>query len=199
MNFWDQQFSAAGYKYGEQPNAFLVSQAASLPPGARILVPGDGEGRNGVWLAQQGHRVLALDLSAVGLDKARALATRRGVTIRTQLADLAEWQPEAGAFDAVVLSFVHLPPALRTPVHRRLADALRPGGVLILEAFQPGQLGRASGGPRQIELLYALSDLRSDFAGLLNEELGQACEVILDEGPGHQGAALVTRFRGRRI
>ena len=199
MNFWDQQFSGADFKYGTRPNAFLLSQASRLPAAARILVPGDGEGRNSVWLASQGHRVLAMDGSAVGLAKARALAAEQGVRIATQLADLADWQPPAGAFDALVLTYVHLPPAIRASAHQRLADALRPGGLLILEAFHPKQLGRSSGGPGQLDMLYALADLESDFAGRMQWLLREEAETVLDEGPGHQGAAWVTRLVGRRL
>ena len=198
MNFWDEQFSAAGYKYGTAPNAFLQAQAGRLPARARILVPGDGEGRNSVWLATLGHEVLALDISTVGLGKARALAAERGVAIETQLADLADWEPEPAGFDAVVLTFVHLPPALRESAHRRLARALRPGGWLILEAFHPSQLGRGSGGPKQVDLLYRRDDLRADFDGLIDEVLAEERECLLDEGPGHQGLAQVTRYLGRR-
>ena len=198
MNFWDQQFAGSEFRYGTAPNAYLTRQAHVLPPRARVLVPGDGEGRNSVWLAQQGHHVLAMDASAVGLDKARALAAERGVVIRTVLADLADWQPEEGVFDAVVLTFVHLPPALRTSAHRRLARALRPGGRLLLEAFHPSQLGRPSGGPKQLDMLYTLADLQSDFADMLDQEDGEELEVELDEGPGHQGLARVTRYLARR-
>jgi 2-polyprenyl-3-methyl-5-hydroxy-6-metoxy-1,4-benzoquinol methylase len=198
MNFWDQQFAGSDFRYGTAPNAFLSQQAQGLHAGARVLVPGDGEGRNSVWLAQQGHQVLAMDASAVGLDKARKLAAERGVVIGTVLADLSDWQPEEGAFDLVVLTFVHLPPALRTVAHRRLALALRPGGVMLLEAFHPRQLGLPSGGPRQADMLYTLADLQGDFGDLLAQEWGEEAEVALDEGPGHQGMAQVTRYLGRR-
>lgn len=197
MSFWDQQFAVDGFKYGTEPNAFLRSEAGRLTSGARILVPGDGEGRNSVWLAAQGHRVLAMDSSSVGLQKARTLAAERGVTIETVLADLADWEPEPGRFDAVVLTFVHLPPDLRPLAHRRLARGLKPGGLLLLEAFHPSQLRCNSGGPKQREMLYTLADLRSDFNGLLAEEFAAECEIALDEGPGHQGAAWVTRYIGR--
>lgn len=196
--FWDQRYSAPGYKYGTAPNAWLQARADRLAPGGRVLLPGDGEGRNSVWLAGRGHPVLALDSSAVGLAKARSLAAQRGVVVDTCLADLADWRPDAAGFDAVVLVFVHLPSALRPAVHRRLAQALRPGGLLLLEAFQPAQLGRPSGGPQQADLLAPLADLRADFAGLLDELEAWSGEVTLDEGPGHQGPALVNRWLGRR-
>lgn len=197
MQFWDQQFSVAGFKYGTAPNAFLVSQASRLPAGAQVLVPGDGEGRNSVWLAQQGHRVVAMDASAVGLDKARALATERGVTIETVQADLADWAPPAGSADALVLTYVHLPPAIRQGAHRRLVHAIRPGGLVVLEAFHPRQLGMGSGGPRDVAMLYTLDMLQDDFAGL-TQLLGEEVQTQLDEGPGHQGAAWVTRWVGRK-
>jgi SAM-dependent methyltransferase len=197
MNFWDQNFSVVGFKYGTAPNAFLVEQAHRLRPGADVLVPGDGEGRNGVWLAQQGYRVTAMDGSAVGLQKAQALAAERGVTIGIVLGDLAYWTPAPAAFDALVLTFVHLPPAIRANAHRRLAAALRPGGWLILEAFHPLQLPLTSGGPKDPAMLYTLDLLREDFAGL-REVMAWQGETMLDEGPGHQGAAQVVRWMGQQ-
>jgi SAM-dependent methyltransferase len=198
MNFWDQRFSEPGYKYGTAPNAFVFEQASRLPAGARVLVPGDGEGRNGAWLAQQGHRVLSVDSSRVGLAKARALARDRGVTIEALHADLTEWTPAPASCDAIVLTFVHLPATVRRDVHRRLACALVPAGWLILEAFHPRQLGHSSGGPKDIDMLVTLAALRDDFAGLLDEQLGVETETLLDEGPGHQGPAAVTRYVGQR-
>lgn len=198
MNFWDQNFSVAGFKYGTAPNAFLVEQTHRLPSGSDVLVPGDGEGRNGVWLAQQGHRVTAMDGSAVGLQKAQALATERGVAFQTVLGDLAIWAPAPASFDAVVLTFVHLPPAIRANAHRRLAAALRPGGLLILEAFHPLQLKHSSGGPKDLAMLYTPDMLREDFTGLV-EVFAWHGETELDEGPGHQGLAQVVRWIGRSL
>lgn len=201
-NFWDDRFAEPGYKYGTAANAFLREQAERMPAGCQVLVPGDGEGRNGVWLAEQGHQVTAVDYSEVGLTKARALAAGRGSAVAarlyTQLADLADWAPAPGAFDALVLVFCHLPSALRRVAHPRLADGLKPGGWLILEAFHPTQLGRSSGGPKDVDMLYTLADLRADFGERFDEVLGVETEVLLDEGPGHQGAGVVTRFVGRR-
>jgi SAM-dependent methyltransferase len=198
MNFWDKQYSAVeGYKYGTRPNAFLTAEAHRLPRNARILVPGDGEGRNGVWLASQGHAVLTVDLSEVGVARARALAAEHAVRIETLVADLKVWAPPARAFDAAVLTYLHMPPAMRTDVHRKVAAALRPGGLLLLEAFHPRQLGRGSGGPKEVELLYTLDDVRADFCPALDEASGGELDVMLDEGPGHQGMAAVTRYLGR--
>jgi len=197
-SFWDQRFAEPGYKYGTAPNAFLREQAHRLPARARVLAPGDGEGRNSVWLAERGHRVQALDSSGVGLAKARALAAGRGVAIDTVQIDLADWRPEPGGAEAVVLIFTHLPSTLRRAVHRTAALALAPGGWLLLECFHPQQIGRPSGGPKDPDMLATLPALRADFAGLLDEVLAWDGETVLDEGPGHQGAARTVRYLGRR-
>lgn len=202
QDFWNQRYAEPGYKYGTEPNAFLREQAGRLAPASRVLVPGDGEGRNSVWLAAQGHSVLALDMAEVGLAKARQLALAAGgevsARLRTQWADLSEWAPPVGQFDAVVLTYVHLPSSFRTGAHRRLAAALKLGGWLILEAFHPQQLSRQSGGPKDVDMLYTLGQLRGDFHGLLREELGRETETMLSEGPGHQGPGYVTRWLGQR-
>jgi SAM-dependent methyltransferase len=199
LNFWDQRFAEPGYKYGLEPNAFLREQAARLEPASRVLVPGDGEGRNGVWLAEQGHAVKAVDYSPVGLQKARDLAERRGVLLATELADLSDWAPEAASLDAVVLIYTHLPGAIRQGAHRRLAQGLKPGGWLMLEAFHPQQLQHASGGPKDVDMLYTPEQLGADFDGLLSPTLAWHGEVTLSEGPGHQGLAHVTRWIGQRL
>lgn len=201
QSFWNERFAAPGYKYGTAPNAFLAEQAATWPAAQTVLAVGDGEGRNGVWLAGQGHQVLAVDYAQAGLDKAQALAQTQGVEANrycTLCADLAHWQPAEASVDAVVLIYCHLASALRRPAHRHLARSLKPGGVLVLEAFHPSQRGRPSGGPQDVDMLYTLADLRADFAGELDEVLGWEGEVMLDEGPGHQGLGLVTRWVGVR-
>jgi len=193
MNFWDHNFAGAGYKYGTSPNAFIAVEAQRLAARSRVLVPGDGEGRNGVWLAQQGHHVTAVDASSVGLNKARALAAQRGVALNTELADLTEWKAPAQAFNALVLVFLHLPTGVRRQVHQRLLQALSPGALVLIEAFTPKQLHLRSGGPKDVDMLYTLDQLRADFAADTRELMGQECETQLDEGPGHQGLAHVVR------
>jgi len=203
MNYWDQRFAEAGFRYGTTANAFLREQASRLLPRSSVLVPGDGEGRNGVWLAQQGHRVTAVDGSSLGLAKARALAAERGVSIETAHADLSEWSPGEKSVDALVLIYVHFPPSVRATIHRTLLSALRVGGLLILEAFHPSQIGRTSGGPKDVTMLYTLDLLRADLAAVpdsaFEELLAWEGETRLDEGPGHHGDALVTRLVARRI
>lgn len=198
MNFWDGNYAAPEYRYGQEPNAFLKEQAHRLGENSELLLPGDGEGRNGVWLAAQGHRVTSVDSSRIGLDKARALAKRQGVGIETVLADLAEWPAPVSRFDGLVLCYLHLPSSLRAPVHRRLGESLKAGGIVIIEAFHPRQLDFTSGGPKDPDMLCTLEDLRSDFATGLDEIHGWEGETWLDEGEGHRGRAFVTRWIGRR-
>ena len=131
--FWDSRYAAAEYAYGTAPNAGLLALEHLLPRGARVLVPGDGEGRNGVWLATRGHQISVVDQSAAGLRKCAQLAAASGVGVETVQADLSDYQPEVAGFDALVLIFVHLPPEIRCSVHQRLLGALKTGGVLILD------------------------------------------------------------------
>jgi SAM-dependent methyltransferase len=197
MNPWDERFGKDGFAYGTEPSRWLVESAPRIRPGGSVLCLGEGEGRNGVWLARQGFVVEAVDGSPVGLEKARRLAALHGVGLRTTVADLQEHVPEAGRHDAVVLVFLHLPPALRQVVHARAAAALAPGGLVVVEAFTPRQLAFSSGGPRQADMLYEPATLRSDFPGVAWEVVEEH-EVDLDEGPLHQGRAAVVRARGRR-
>ncbi len=191
--FWNSVFSAEDYVYGHAPNAHLVAHAGRIKAAGRVLVPGDGEGRNGVWLAGRGLDVLSVDASAAGLAKARRLAESRGVGIATEEADLLEWTWPVAAFDAVVSVFLHFRPDERRHVHAAMALALRPGGVLILEAFRPDQLVFGSGGPKDPAMLYRATDLRADFADLAVAELEEV-EVVLDEGAFHQGRGAVVRM-----
>jgi SAM-dependent methyltransferase len=191
--FWDRMYGGEAYRFGVEPNAFLAARAHAIRPGGRVLCVGDGEGRNGVWLARQGFRVTSLDQSAVAARKCVALATRFGVEVEALIGRLPEHPLPAAAFDAVVLIFVHLAPPLRQAVHAAALAALAPGGVVILEAFTPAQLGRPSGGPRFVEALQTAAELAKDFAALELRELAEL-ETELDEGEGHRGPAAVVRL-----
>ena len=189
---WDARYASDAYNFGDAPNRYLEGQAARLRAGTRVLALGDGEGRNGVWLAGRRLDVTSLDWSAAGLAKASALAARRGVTLRTAVADLTSWDWPTGSFDAIAWIFVHLPPSDRALVAARVVQALVPGGLLVLEVFSPAQEGRRSGGPRDPALLWTQAEARRLFGKLtLLECLGGT--VRLDEGTRHQGEAEVVR------
>jgi len=189
---WDERFGGADYAYGKEPNEFLLSQAALFRPGMQALMPGDGEGRNGAYLASLGLDVLSVDQSKAGLAKAAALARERGAELRTELADLAEWEWPEASFDMVGLFYLHLPPRLQTGLHQGAARALKPGGMLLFEAFHPENIPLPSGGPKDPALLYTPEQLRAAFPGFRFQELERA-EVMLQEGQFHKGPAVVTR------
>lgn len=189
---WDERYAGGDFQFGEAPNLYLLSQAHRLRRGMRALAVGDGEGRNGVWLAEQGLAATSVDWSAVGLAKAQALAARRGVPLATVTADVTRWDwPEAG-FDVIAWIFVHLPPADRALASAGAVRALAPGGLLVMECFTPAQEGRRSGGPKDASLLWSRALVERHFAGLEVLELLEGT-VALDEGPRHQGQAEVVR------
>jgi cyclopropane fatty-acyl-phospholipid synthase-like methyltransferase len=187
---WDERFSQDQPVYGEAPNGFLQTQAFRLKPGMKVFVPGDGYGRNGIWLARQGLQVHTLDLSPVGVERARKTAQSAGVSMTIEIGDLSTWTWPVGKFDAVVSIFLHLPPEVRAKIHGSMLHALKPGGIVILEAFTPAQLQHTSGGPKQVELLYTAELLRQDFAGAKAVQLEEK-EIQLDEGHMHRGPASV--------
>jgi SAM-dependent methyltransferase len=150
-----------------------------------------------VWLAEQGLRATSVDWSAVGLDKARALAARRGVALDTVTADVTRWDWPAAGFDVIAWIFVHLPPEDRAVACAGALRALAPGGLLLLEAFTPAQEGRRSGGPKDPSLLWSRALVERHFPGLEVLELLEGT-VALDEGPRHQGPAEVVRAVLRR-
>lgn len=195
--FWDERYCESGYAYGTVPNQFLTQQQHRFKPGMKTLVVGDGEGRNGVWLAAQGLDVLSIDLSPVGLEKAQALAAQYQVQLQTQCADLTTWDWSATIYDLVVSIYVHFAPEVRQRMHQSMLIALKPGGLLILEAFNQDQLQYQrkydSGGPKIWNMLYSSEMLRQDFA---SGEILELTETIteLHEGQYHNGKATVIRL-----
>lgn len=192
---WDERYATPEYVYGTAPNAFLAAHASELQ--GPVLSIAEGEGRNAVFLAEQGLEVLGVDASAVGLTKALALAAARGVHIDTEAVDLAEFVPAEGRYGAVVSIFAHLPSALRAELAPRLLRALRPGGLLLLEAYAQGQRSRDTGGPKDPDLLMSVEAVQKEY-GALEPLLLQEIERDVTEGVLHTGPALVVQFIGRR-
>lgn len=197
MSMWDTRYAAEEYAFGTQPNDFLVEARDFLPSGGHVVSLGEGEGRNGVWLAEQGFRVTAIDGSAVGLAKAARLAESRGVTLETLSGDLAEVALPENA-DAIISIFCHLPSALRREVYRRAQAALRAGGVVIFEAYHPDQLQFKTGGPSDVDMLVRLEDLKQEWAGM---ECLLGREIVRDvvEGSFHTGRSAVTQAVFRKL
>lgn len=188
---WDERYQEEGFAYGDQPNDFLAEMAPRLPSG-RALCLAEGEGRNAVFLAQRGLDVTAVDLSPVGLSKARYLAGQRGVTLTTVRADLADFEIESRAWDVIVSIWAHTPSALRRELHRRVVAGLRPGGALVLEAYTPEQLRYKTGGPPDADLLMTLEGLRQELHGL-NFEVGVETVREVHEGRYHSGPSAVVQ------
>lgn len=188
---WDARFSGAELPYGLEPNSFLVEEAARLTS-AKILCIAEGYGRNATWLAAQGHRVTAVEQSGVGIGRAKALAAERGVQVEWVQGDLETFDMGEARWDAIVSIFVHLPPELRADVHARAVRALSPGGLMIVEAYCPAQLGFRSGGPKEVALLPTRELLVGELDGL---EFLVAREIQreVNEGAMHHGTAAVVQ------
>jgi len=188
---WNERYGAPDYIFGTAPNAFLAANAARLKRGQQALCIADGEGRNSVWLAGQGLEVTAFDFSPIGVDKARKLAASRGVKVRYDVSTVYDWSWPAAAFDLVVAIFVQFAdPPMRSFMFERMASALKPGGLVLVEGYTPKQLEFGTGGPKQLDQLYTEELLRGAFAGMEILELRQY-EAELNEGSRHQGPSAV--------
>ncbi|WP_329741351.1 class I SAM-dependent methyltransferase [Dyella sp. A6] len=198
MNRWDERYAGEAFLFGTAPNAFLAAQRHRLPPAGTALAVADGEGRNGVWLAEQGLDVLAVDASATGLAKSRRLADSRGVTLHHEQADLAQWDFGTERFDVIAAIFVQFAdPVLRQRMFEGICSALRPGGVLLLEGYRPEQLGYGTGGPSDLANLYTETLLRDAFATLQIEHLA-SYDIEIHEGSGHEGMSALIDLVARK-
>jgi SAM-dependent methyltransferase len=189
---WNARFSAPGYVFGTAPNIFLTTQLHRLKRGQRALAIADGEGRNGIWLAEQGLAVTSVDFSPVALDKARKRAADAGVAVAFVEADLATWAWPKAAFDVVAgIFFQFAGPQLRARIFRNIKAALKPGGLVLIEGYGPKQLDYKTGGPGVLENLYTEALLRDAFADFEILEL-RSYDAEIAEGEGHKGmSALV--------
>ncbi len=200
---WDSRYSAEGFAFGDQPNDFLRSQDSFLRAasekigGGCALCLAEGEGRNAVWLAGLGYSVTAMDLSAVGLEKARVLSQKHGVSIETVVADLAAFGLGDSRWDLIISIWCHLPPGLRARVHGDVVRALKPGGLLVLTAYTPAQVRRGTGGPSTPDKCMPLTALQQEFAGL-DFVIGREAVREVYEGIYHAGISDVVEVLARR-
>ena len=184
---WDQRYSAEGFLFGTEPAAFVKAHAHLLIRGQKALCVADGEGRNSVFLAEQGVDVTAMDASPVGVDKARQLAAERGVAIDFHIADILSWEWTPDSYDIVLAVFFQfLTPDQRPAVFEGLKRTLRPGGYLLLHGYRPEQVDYGTGGPPYRENMYTVDLLRQAFGDLTIERLA-AYDVVIKEGTGHDG------------
>ena len=193
-DFWDARYAEPDLAYGDAPNDFLASVADRIPRG-RVLCLAEGQGRNAAFLAGLGLEVVAVDLSRVGLERARAFAADRGLEVETVVADLADYDLGLDAWDAVVSIFAHTSADVRRDLHRRVVAALRPGGAFVLEAYTPEQTTRDTGGPgpASVDITMTADGLRAELAGLEAEILRETERPVL-EGAYHSGDAAVVQM-----
>jgi len=198
---WDERYSNHEFAYGKLPNVFFEESIQNIKPG-NILIPADGEGRNGVHAAKLGWKVTSIDLSLEGKNKALALAKENNVTINYLVNDLIQLDFEKGSFDAIGLIYAHFSAENKSLLHKKLDKYLKPGGLIIFEAFskthlQFNQLNPKVRGPKDIDTLFSIQEIAADF---LNYEFIVLTEneVDLAEGKFHIGKGSVIRFIGRK-
>ena len=182
---WNQRHDREEYVFGTEPNDFLREVASRIASGP-VLCLAEGEGRNAVFLASLGHDVTAVDQSDVGIAKAHRLAAARNVEIDAVVADLGQYRIEPGAWAGIISIFFHVPAEFRAAVYRKAIAGLKPGGVFILEAYTPAQIGLDTGGPGDPALTPTLAQLREELTGL-DIEIGRELRREVIEGTGHTG------------
>ncbi|SFD15681.1 Methyltransferase domain-containing protein [Chitinophaga sp. CF118] len=198
---WDERYKDQEFAYGKDPNMFFKEWLPKFKSGS-ILMPADGEGRNGVFAARLGWKVTSFDLSVEGQSKALQLSKDNGVALEYIVGDLEQLQFERETFDAIGLVYAHFSSEKKSMFHKKLNDYLRPGGIIILEAFSKNhihfsKLDPKVGGPKDIDMLYSKAEIIADFEDyeilVLEEE-----EILLNEGKYHIGKGSVIRFVGRK-
>ena len=193
--FWNKRYTSGNYIYGEEPNSFLAEHYKLLRN--PVLSLSEGEGRNAVFLASHGLEITGVDFSTVALDKAKKLAKSRGVEIKTIVADLSTFEPGENSYGSVISISAHLPSTIRNRLYPLIERALKPNGIIILEAYSENQLSRDTGGPKDADMLMTVDKLNREFS---NFEAILLCEVEreVNEGEGHTGMASVVQFIGRK-
>ncbi len=196
---WEGRFSTADYIFGEEPNYFLASCKNLLPKSGRALAVADGEGRNGVWLAQQGLDVVSLDFAPSAQKKSADLAQRCGVEIEIIQGDVHEWNYPPEAFDVVVEIFTQFSsPAQRNLKWAGMKKTLKAGGLMIIQGYTPKQLMLDTGGPKKLENFYTRATLEESFADLTDINIEEQ-ELDMQEGTAHGGKSAVINFTARKV
>lgn len=194
--FWENRYSEREYAYGEQPNDFFQNELEKLKP-ASILLPAEGEGRNAVFAAKQAWDVIAFDLSTMAKIKAFSLAKKNEVDICFKVSSVLNFQSDR-KFDVIALIYAHFDADISIKSHQHLINLLKPGGVLIFEAFSKKQLGYKSGGPKDLKMLFSIEEMKSEFSDLTIQYL-EELEINQKEGKYHKGKSSVIRMVGKKI
>jgi cyclopropane fatty-acyl-phospholipid synthase-like methyltransferase len=198
MKPWNERYAAPGFLFGKQPADFLVASADYLHPGQTALAVADGEGRNSVYMAEQGLAVTAIDNSPVAIEKAQGLAAERGVSVDFREVDVLGWTWPEGTFDLVVGIFIQFaPPEVRPALFAGMKQALKPGGTLLLHGYRPEQIEYATGGPPHAENMYTEALLREAFGDMEILRL-EAYDKEIQEGEGHSGMSALIDLVARK-
>ncbi len=192
---WNERYRSDEFAYGTEPNSFLAEHAKLL--NGPVLSLAEGEGRNAVFLASLGLDVLGVDGSEVGLAKAQKLADSKGVAIRIEVADLALYEPPANHYGSVVSISAHLPSVIRQRLYPLVEQSLKPGGIILLEAYSMSQLPRNTGGPKDPDMLMTAANIVKEFPNC-EVLLCQEIERDVVEGQFHTGLASVVQFIGKK-
>jgi SAM-dependent methyltransferase len=195
-DFWNEKFANTEYAYGTEPNEFLAASVAKLKPGAALSLA-EGEGRNAVWLAQQGFTVSSIEQSEKGVAKTLRLALQRGVIVMAERGELEIFHIQPNSWDLIVSVYAHTPQELRRKLHRQVVAGLKPGGVFILEAYTPAQIPNNTGGPKDASLMPTAELLRSELNGLLFDHIAEVERDVV-EGSLHTGTAQVVQVVAHR-
>jgi SAM-dependent methyltransferase len=190
---WDRRYAEVENLWATKPNRFLVAEVADLVPG-RALDLACGEGQNAIWLATLGWDVTGVDYSEVAIQKATARAARDGVAADFVCADLVEYEPAEGAYDLVLVLYLHIPSHVRGDVHTKASRALAPGGTFLLLGHDATNLTDGVGGPSDPDLLYTAEQIAAELPGV---EIEKATTVLRDVD-GEERDAIDTLVRGRR-
>ena len=197
MNHWDKRFQTDHYVYGKKPNAFLAEFQKELKNSGDVLAIAEGEGRNAIYLAEQGMNVTTWDFAESGLAKTNKLAEERGVVVSTELVDLAKAKWSENKWDEIVCIFGHFPTELRKKTLQGVKKAIKPGGYFLTEVYSPYQIPYKSGGPKDSEFLYKPEEFLGTFSDwrIVHFFMG---EVVRNEGELHSGLAHVIQFVGQK-
>lgn len=198
QELWNERFRNGARPYGTEPSHFLKEKLDLIRQGGDVLLPGDGGGRNGVWMARHGFHAHILDYSREGILAAKKWAEESGCEVHLEQADVTTWRWPVARFDAVVAVYLHLAESVRTQVHQAMLNALKPDGLLLIEAFHVDQIAFQSGGPRDPTMLLTAEKIRADLKNAQILELRRD-EVTLDESDLHRGPAVLMRLAARAV
>ncbi|MFX0556601.1 class I SAM-dependent methyltransferase [Maribacter sp. CXY002] len=194
-DFWNHRYAEEGFAYGQLPNAYFKQELDKLPVGS-ILLPAEGEGRNAIYALKKGWHVHAFDFSPSAMIKALEFANDEKLPLQYEVSDVLSFSSDK-TYDVLALCYAHFPANIRKEAHKHLLRYLKPNGTIIFEAFAKSQLGNLSGGPKNIDMLFSIEEIKKEFNGIAFNHLTET-KVELNEGKYHQGEASVIRFTGKK-